>query len=68
MNKVFVSLEGDTLDGTAPLSRKADTPDDIKGMFSQLTYVKGATMIRMFNYTLGHDTFVAGLRNYFKQK
>lgn len=58
----------DSLENTLPLSHDANTPIEVKERFGDISYTKGASVIRMFNHTLGHDVFLAGIRNYLKQK
>lgn len=47
------------------LSSEVNLQDGLGGDF---IYYKGASIIRMMNYTLGHDGFIAALRYYLKQK
>lgn len=50
------------------LSAEVNTPEDINDRSGDLIYYKGASIIRMMNYTLGNDKFIAAIRYYLKQK
>lgn len=68
VDKVHSVFDDDSLETSLPLSYDANTPIELKERFGSISYIKGASIIRMFNHTLGHGTFIAGLRNYLKQK
>ena len=64
----YDEMEQDSTGLKDALSQKADTPDEWNDRFSGVTYYKGASIIRMMNYTVGHDQFLAGIRHFLKQK
>lgn len=68
VDKVQSVFADDSLENSLPLSYDANTPIELKERFGSISYTKGASVIRMFSHILGHDTFIAGLRNYLKQK
>lgn len=65
MQKVFGE---DSLESSLPLSYDVNTPAEIKDRFGGISYAKGGSVIRMFEHALGHDLFIAALRNYLKVK
>lgn len=58
----------DSLEDSKPLTHEVNTPDEIGDSFGTITYNKGASVIRMVEHTLGHDTFISALQNYLKTK
>lgn len=58
----------DSLDNSLPLSYDVNSPEEIADRFGTISYNKGASVIRMVEHTLGHNTFIAGLRKYLKDK
>lgn len=58
----------DSLESSHALSREVNSPDEIAERFGSISYNKGASIIRMFEHTLGRDTFIAALRKYLKTK
>lgn len=74
MNEAFVVEQLHTafgIDGLADthaLSQEVNTPAEISVMFDQVTYNKGASVIRMLQHAIGNDSFVNGLRVYLKDR
>lgn len=58
----------DSLESTFALSHDVNTPAEIKDRFGGISYNKGGSVIRMFEHALGHDTFIAAIRNYLRNK
>lgn len=58
----------DAIADTHALSQEVNSPADISVMFDQITYNKGASVIRMLQHALGNDSFVSGLRTYLKHR
>lgn len=58
----------DSLESTLALSHDVNTPAEIKDRFGGISYNKGGSVIRMFEHALGHDTFIAAIRNYLRNK
>lgn len=58
----------DSLEDSLPLSQEVSSPEEIADRFGSISYNKGASVIRMVEHTLGHSTFIAGLRKYLKEK
>ncbi|CAL4078622.1 unnamed protein product, partial [Meganyctiphanes norvegica] len=63
-----VSLQGvftlDCLESSHPISIPVGHPDEIGQIFDQITYQKGAAIIRMMNHFLTEKTFRKGVTNY----
>jgi puromycin-sensitive aminopeptidase len=59
-----------TVDGqhsTRPIEYKVVSPNDSRGMFDILTYLKGCAVLRMLEQYLGDTTFRDGIRIYLRQ-
>ncbi|XP_055325495.1 uncharacterized protein LOC129579438 [Sitodiplosis mosellana] len=56
----------DSLEDSQALTHEVNTPDEIDDRFGSISYNKGASVIRMVEHTIGHDTFISALRNYLK--
>lgn len=58
------SLSADSAVSTRALQHEVNTPDEVTGHFSGISYSKGATLLLMLKHFLTEDTFRKGL-NYF---
>ena len=56
----------DALDSSHPISVEVSNPDEISEIFDSISYLKGASIIRMMNHFLGEHTFRMGLSEYLK--
>jgi len=59
-----------TVDGqhsTRPIEYEVISPNDCRGMFDILTYVKGCSVLRMLEQYLGETVFRNGIRLYLKR-
>lgn len=65
MHMIFAD---DSLENVLALSHDVKTSEEIKESLGQITYNKGASVIRMIQHTLGNDKFIGGLKKYFKIK
>ncbi|XP_077992209.1 aminopeptidase N-like [Glandiceps talaboti] len=54
----------DSLLSSHPISVPVNHVDEINSIFDAISYSKGASIIRMLRYFLGHDTFRNGLQKY----
>ena len=59
-----VAFEIDALDSTRPIEYPVRSPNDANGMFDTLTYIKGASVLRMLEQYLGAECFRDGIRGY----
>jgi len=66
-NFVLGETEGamlrDSLSTTHPIHVEVSTPDEIEGIFDEISYGKGASVLRMVEYFLG-ESFRKGLSSY----
>lgn len=58
----------DSLEDSHALTHDVNSPDEISERFDSISYSKGAAIIRMVQYTIGNDKFIAALKNYLKTK
>lgn len=63
-----VMEDDSSLELSKALSGEVILPAQISEQFDDFIYHKGASIIRMMNYTLGNDKFVAAIRYYLKEK
>ncbi|KZS09066.1 Aminopeptidase N [Daphnia magna] len=54
----------DALESSHPISVEVNDPNEINELFDDISYAKGASIIRMLNKFLGEQSFRAGLTNY----
>ena len=54
----------DSLESSHPISVVVHHPNEINEIFDQISYGKGATIIRMLAAFIGEKTFKQGLTNY----
>lgn len=57
----------DQLSSTHPIAADARNWSDVENNFDQITYAKGASVLKQLVAYVGRDPFVAGLRSYFKK-
>ncbi|MCX6747894.1 MAG: M1 family aminopeptidase, partial [Candidatus Nomurabacteria bacterium] len=62
-----VALRLDSLHHTHAIEVKVNHPDEIGEIFDEVSYSKGASVIRMLADYLGEDKFRDGLRHYLKK-
>jgi len=58
------ALDNDSLVSARQIRQPIVTPDDVLNAFDGITYDKGASVLNMFEGYLGHDVFIAGVRDY----
>jgi tricorn protease interacting factor F2/3 len=54
----------DALRNTHPVQVHADSPDEIEQIFDDISYGKGASILRMVEAYVGKDVFRKGIQNY----
>jgi len=59
-----VAMQGDARDGTHPIITTINDVQQASGAFDDITYLKGAAVIRTLESYLGEDEFRAGVRRY----
>ena len=63
-NLVFSIMNVDSVPSSHALSIDVNKPSEINEIFDDITYGKGASVIRMVNYMIGNETFSKGLNKY----
>jgi aminopeptidase 2 len=61
------ALKLDELESSHPINNDVKRVKDIDGVFDTITYLKGASLLRMLGEWLGEDDFRTGVRTYLKQ-
>jgi puromycin-sensitive aminopeptidase len=59
-------MEYDALHSSHPIAVEVNNPDEINQIFDQISYNKGASLIRMIENFVGHETFRKGIKAYLK--
>jgi len=62
-----VALSSDSLENTHPIEVKINHPDEIRTIFDNISYAKGASIINMLHSYVGADNFRQGLQDYLKK-
>ena len=57
----------DALETTHPIYNPVETPEEAQDMFDAITYVKGASVLRMLENFLGEINFRTGIQSYMKE-
>lgn len=68
IDEIYNAFDDDSLESTWSLDHAANTPDEVANKYGTISYNKAASVIRMFNHTLGDDVFTAAIRRYLKEK
>lgn len=58
------AMTRDSLENTHPIEVDVRSPDEIEELFDEISYEKGANIIRMIEDFVGADDFKAGIRTY----
>jgi aminopeptidase 2 len=61
------ALDLDSTRGSHPVYNPNASPDRMHELFDNITYMKGASLLRMLSRFLGTDVFIDGTRGYLKQ-
>lgn len=62
----IVALRRDSIDGVQAVQVDVHHPDEISTLFDgAIVYAKGARLLRMLQFYVGHDAFQTGLQDYF---
>ncbi len=62
-----MALNRDSLENTHPIEVKINHPDEIRTIFDDISYEKGASVITMLENFMGSKNFQAGIRAYLKK-
>ncbi|HEX4455897.1 MAG TPA: M1 family metallopeptidase [Kofleriaceae bacterium] len=60
------AFDADEIASSRKIHQPIDTPDSIHNIFDNITYPKGATVLRMLEHEVGTDKFQAAIRTYLK--
>ena len=66
MSETAGALNGDSLQNSHPIEAEVKTPDDIAQIFDEISYGKGASILRMIEGYVGRENFRNGIRKYLK--
>jgi len=61
------ALDLDSTRESHPVYNPSASPDSMHELFDSITYMKGASLLRMLSRFLGTDVFIDGIRGYLKQ-
>ncbi|CAI9170888.1 unnamed protein product [Rangifer tarandus platyrhynchus] len=65
--KCFNAMEVDALNSSHPVSTPVENPAQIREMFDEVSYDKGACILNMLRDYLGADTFKSGIIKYLQK-
>ncbi|XP_076438167.1 uncharacterized protein LOC143277263 isoform X2 [Babylonia areolata] len=57
-------MSADSLVSSHPMTADVESPSEIQAIFDDVTYSKGAAIVRMMHFIMGQDDFIAGLNVY----
>src|SRR5712691_5743334 len=66
-NSTGGAMARDALKSTHPIEAKVRSPEEIEELFDEISYGKGASILRMIEAYIGPDKFQKGVSNYLKQ-
>ena len=58
------SMHSDSLSNTHPIDVKVNAPEEISQIFDEISYGKGASVLRMIEVWIGREAFRTGVSNY----
>lgn len=65
--KCFHAMEVDALNSSHPVSTPVENPSEIREMFDDVSYDKGACILNMLRNYLGADAFKSGIIHYLRK-
>src|SRR5437867_9447564 len=66
-NSTGGAMARDALKNTHPIEAKVRSPEEIEELFDEISYGKGASILRMIEAYIGPDNFQKGVANYLQQ-
>src|SRR5712692_3482866 len=66
-NSTGGAMARDALNSTHPIEAKVRSPEEIEELFDEISYGKGASILRMIEAYIGPDKFQKGVSNYLQQ-
>src|SRR6266849_873800 len=61
------ALARDGLKSTHPIEARVKDPEEIEELFDEISYGKGASILRMIEAYIGHENFQKGVANYLQE-
>jgi tricorn protease interacting factor F2/3 len=66
-NSTGGAMARDALNSTHPIEANVHSPEEIEELFDEISYGKGASILRMIEAYIGPDKFQKGVSNYLQQ-
>lgn len=66
-NSTGGAMARDALKSTHPIEAKVHSPEEIEELFDEISYGKGASILRMIEAYIGKEKFQKGVSNYLQQ-
>jgi tricorn protease interacting factor F2/3 len=63
----FRALNADALTGTHPIQANVRVVDEVEGLFDEISYGKGASVLRMIETYVGEEKFREGVSSYLRE-
>ncbi len=67
LNEQTVAFLKDALSSTHPIEAKVKEPEEVEQLFDEISYSKGASVLKMIESYLGEETFKKGIQAYLKR-
>lgn len=64
IQQTSTAMHNDSLSNTHPIDERVSDPEEISEIFDEISYGKGASVLRMTEAWLGHDAFRRGVSSY----
>lgn len=62
-----VAMHNDSIRSTHPIDEKVNAPEEISEIFDEISYGKGASVLRMIEAWIGEETFRKGVSRYLEK-
>jgi aminopeptidase N len=62
------SMQLDSTDSTHPMTTPVNTKSEAQAIFDNISYNKGASILRMLAYNIGHDKYQQVLQYHIRKK
>ncbi|XP_046566065.1 aminopeptidase N-like [Haliotis rubra] len=67
VQSMHAAMSVDGVQTSHPMTNDVESNAEVEGSFDIITYTKGACVVRMMHFTMGHDLFIRGLNLYLKR-
>jgi tricorn protease interacting factor F2/3 len=67
LNEQAIAFNKDALASTHPIEAKVKEPEEVEQLFDEISYSKGASVLRMIESYLGEEEFRKGIQIYLKK-